>query len=104
MSPTGLRSVSSPKAWGGARAFNKPPPMESAAKQAQKKADEETQRRIRAWKAEQQAKEVGPGVLREGGGGGRRFGIIVVIFFVLSLVCFAWCISSWRQFNRSFLA
>ncbi|CAB1100770.1 unnamed protein product [Ectocarpus sp. CCAP 1310/34] len=65
MSPTGLRSATSPKPFssGGWSTFgqSKPPPAgaaaESAAKIAQKKADEETQRRIQAWKAEQQAKQ-----------------------------------------------
>ncbi|CAM9190224.1 unnamed protein product [Ectocarpus sp. 4 AP-2014] len=65
MSPTGLRSATSPKPFssGGRSTFgqSKPPPAaaaaESAAKIAQKKADEETQRKIQAWKAEQQAKQ-----------------------------------------------
>eukprot|EP00752_Nemacystus_decipiens_P007180 g6429.t1 len=55
LSPTGLKAASSPKPFGGRAPFK--PPVESAAKQALKKADDETQRRIRAWKAEQQSKE-----------------------------------------------
>eukprot|EP00903_Cladosiphon_okamuranus_P012347 g11576.t1 len=55
LSPTGLKAASSPMPFGG-RVPSKPP-VESAAKVAQRKADEETQRRIREWKAEQQAKE-----------------------------------------------
>lgn len=54
VSPTGLKGVSSPKPFGASRGAFKSPGAESAAKLAQKKADEETQRRIRAWKAEQE--------------------------------------------------
>lgn len=58
ISPTGLKGVSSPRPLGGRGTF-KQPAVDSAAKLAQKKADEETQKRIRAWKAEQQqSKEV----------------------------------------------
>lgn len=56
LSPTGLKAANAPKPFSAP--FSQKAAAESAAKLAQRKADEETQRRIREWKAQQQAKEV----------------------------------------------
>ncbi|CAM9964616.1 unnamed protein product [Ascophyllum nodosum] len=63
LSPSVLKPANSsprpsPRQRFGSSASARAPPTVSPAKEAQRKADEETQRRIRAWKAQQQAREV----------------------------------------------
>lgn len=58
LSPTGLKAANAPKPFAAPVSQKASASAESAAKLAQRKADEETQRRIREWKAQQQAKEV----------------------------------------------